>query len=63
MYTSLRGMGEIDNNGYITIKKLLSYDFVSDTGFRDSRMIREKEKSIKRIYSELDPYGEENWDE
>lgn len=30
---------------------------------RDLKRLFNEKEEVKRIYSELDPYGEENWDE
>lgn len=58
-------------NGEIKIKKLLGYDVVADPGFGNARMeLREeyrekwgKKEPKGQKFNDLDPYGEENWED
>lgn len=45
----------------ITFQRLLSYDVVGAPGFTDARFTYEKETE-KKEYSDIDPYGEEDWE-
>lgn len=60
-----RSTGEVDN-GEVKIKKLLSYDLVENPAFSDANFgyIPNKPKEIKpNLHPDIDPYGEENWDD
>lgn len=57
----------ITNDKVVTIKKPF-YDVVADPGFRSAKMNLDNDRfkvlttKTKRIISDIDPYGEENWD-
>lgn len=56
---SQRSSGYVDNNGYVHIKRLYSFDAIySDT----DAFLYSNKKEIKRIINDNDPYGEEDWD-
>lgn len=60
-----RFVGGVDENGIVSITKLLSYDVVGDPGVINA--VLEKKipvnKSRYNPHPDIDPYGEENWEE
>ena len=66
-----RAAGKTNADGTVTIQKIFSYDaiFESSDSFGDVRFISSRaygdveHKIAGRIVSDIDPYGEENWDE
>jgi hypothetical protein len=55
-----RCIGKVDDNGYVHVQKLISFDaiFSDDDAFSTMKPKNE----IKRIINDNDPYGEENWE-
>jgi len=55
-----RAAGSTNEDGTVTIKKIFSFDFVTNNVPFE---VKWKSKESKRIFNDLDPYGEENWEE
>jgi len=57
-----RGAGSTNIDGSIHLSKLFTYDaiHVDEDAFNMNN--KPKEKEYKRIYSDIDPYGEEEWE-
>lgn len=59
-----RAAGSINHDGTVNIKKLFTFDVIRKE--EDAFNMENGNKEVllhERIYSELDPYGEEKWEE
>jgi hypothetical protein len=70
MPISSRSIGNKDENGKVTIEKLLSYDVVADPPFSEAKMKRvdyfnppKPSPPKPNPHPDIDPYGEEDWDD
>jgi hypothetical protein len=55
-----RSAGIINDDGTVTIKKIFTFDAIEADidSFAEMKPVKE----IKRIFNEIDPYGEEEWE-
>jgi hypothetical protein len=56
-------IGNVSHDGTVNIQKIISFNAIplSEDSFAEMKP-RPPKPEIKRIYSEEDPYGEENWE-
>jgi len=53
-----RSSGTVNGDGTVNIKKIFSFDAITE---REDAFGKEREPN--RIYSDIDPYGEEDWED
>lgn len=63
---SVRGVGKIDEDGTIIIEKIISFDIIgvepqAENLFNLWFIPNIIEEEYNRVYSDIDPYGEEDW--
>jgi hypothetical protein len=58
-----RAIGHTNEDGTVNIKKIFAFDAIPKNIDSFDMSNKPKEKEIKRIYSDQDPYGEEDWED
>lgn len=58
-----RALGRTEFDGKVYVKEIFAFDAIPKNIDSFDMANKPKEKEIKRIYSDLDPYGEEEWED
>jgi hypothetical protein len=58
-----RAAGHTNEDGTVNIKEIFAFDAIPKNMDSFDMTNKPKEKEVKRLYSDLDPYGEEDWEE